>query len=53
MIMKVPDSELKEYIDEIHCRYDVKVSVGRLSDILKELGITHKKALLPQSSSGF
>ena len=43
MIMKVPDCLLKEYISEIDNRYGVKVSVGRLSDILKELGITHKK----------
>jgi hypothetical protein len=37
---------LKEYLDEIHCRYGVEVSVGRFSDILKDLGITHKKVRL-------
>ena len=43
MIMKVPDCQLNEYLEEIHNRYGIKVSKGRLSDILKELGITHKK----------
>jgi len=43
MVMNVPDGQLNEYIAEIYHRYGVKVSKGRLSDILKDLGITHKK----------
>jgi transposase len=41
--MRQPDCYLREYLVEIHRRYGVKVTVGRLSIILKELGITHKK----------
>jgi hypothetical protein len=44
--MRQPDCYLKEYLDEIHKRYGVLVSVGRFSDILKDLGITHKKVRL-------
>jgi hypothetical protein len=43
MIMRRPDCQLNEYLEEIHNRYGFTVSKGRLSDILKELGITHKK----------
>ena len=46
--MRQPDCYLKEYLDEIHTRYSVQVSVGRFSDILKDLGITHKKVRLSQ-----
>jgi len=46
MIMHRPDCLLKEYLEEIYNRYEVTVSIGRFSDILKELGITHKKVNL-------
>jgi hypothetical protein len=44
--MAQPDCYLKEYLNEIHRRYGVQVSEGRFSDILKDLGITHKKVRL-------
>jgi hypothetical protein len=44
--MRKPDCYLKEYLNEIHRRYGVEVSVGRFSDILKDLRITHKKVHL-------
>jgi hypothetical protein len=40
--MRQPDCYLKEYLDEIHRRYGVQVTVGHLSRILKDLGIIHK-----------
>jgi hypothetical protein len=46
--MRQPDCYLKEYLDEIHAWYGVRVSQGRFSDILKDLGITHKKVRLRQ-----
>ena len=44
MIMRRPDCQLKEYLQEIYNRYEITVSKGRFSDILKDLGITYKKA---------
>jgi transposase len=44
--MRQPDCLLKEYIEEIGNRYGVTVTVSRLSVILKELGITHRKVCL-------
>ena len=44
--MRQPECYLKEYLDEIQIRYGVRVSNGRFSDILKDLGITHKKVRL-------
>jgi len=46
--MRQPDCYLKEYLDDIYTRYSVQISVGRFSDILKDLGITHKKVRLSQ-----
>lgn len=46
--MRQPDCYLKEYLDEIQTRYGIRVSIGRFSDILKDLGITHKKVRLCQ-----
>ena len=43
--MRCPDCLLKEYLEEINNRYGVTVSIGRFSDILKELGISHKKVV--------
>jgi len=43
MIMRQPDCLLNEYLAEINNRYNVTVTIGRFSIILKELGITHKK----------
>ena len=43
MIIKQPDCLLKEYLEETNNRYEITVTVSRLSVILKELGITHKK----------
>ena len=42
--MRRPDCQLKEYLQEIYNRYEITVSKGRFSDILKDLGITYKKA---------
>ena len=46
MIMRQPDGMLKENLEEIYNRYKITVSIGRFSDILKELDITHKKVYL-------
>ncbi len=46
MIMRQPDCLLKEYLTEINERYDITITIGRFSVILKELGITHKKVRL-------
>jgi len=44
--MVVPDCELQEYLSEIYNRYNVKVSIGQLSDILNDLvGYTNRKVL--------
>ena len=42
--MHVPDAQLKEYAKEIHNRYEITVSEGRLSTILKNLSFSRKKA---------
>ena len=43
--MEVRDSELQEYLSEIYNWYNVKVSIGRLNDIFKDLGYTNRKVL--------
>ena len=43
MTMKVPDSQLSEYKAAIQERYGINISKEQLSQIFKELGITHKK----------
>ena len=43
--MEVRDSELQEYLSEIYNWYNVKVSIGRLIDILKDLGYPNRKVL--------
>jgi hypothetical protein len=45
--MTQPDGQLKEYLDEIHARYGVRVGVPRFSNILKDLGITYKMVRIP------
>ena len=47
MIMDVPDAQLSEYLTELRDQYDVDITKGRLSQILKELGIMHKKIYIP------
>ena len=46
MIMRQPDYLLNEYLAEINNQYNIIVSLGRFSIILKKLGITHKKVYL-------